>query len=75
MALVGRGQKIVALRQLIDHHGPFTLNECASITGWPLSSICSLKDAIKDELERDGYQIIDWGEGRTTQRTRWKIKR
>jgi hypothetical protein len=73
-ALQGRGEKVTALRQLIGNHGPLTLNDCAAITGWPLSSICSLKAAIDDELEADGHEIIQW-DGKTTRRTRWRMKR
>lgn len=73
-ATKARGEKVVALRQLLRNHGPMTLNEAAVITGWPLSSICSLKAAITDELEPDGFDVQDWGDGRTTKRTRWKFR-
>lgn len=74
-ATQARGEKVAALLQLLTNHGPLTLNECADRTGWPLSSICSLKSAIEDQLEPDGFDIQDWGEGRVTKRTRWRVRR
>lgn len=71
-ATQGRGEKVEALRQLFRNHGPMTLNEAAHLTGWPLSSICSLKSAIEDELEPCGYDLVSWGTGKATKRTQWR---
>jgi|SRR6185503_2561098 len=53
---------------------PHTMHEIHELTGLPLSSVCSLKSAIEDELEVVDHVTIEWGEGRrATQRTRWKL--
>lgn len=68
-----RSANITALRQLWRE--PRTMNEIAVITGLPLSSVCSLKDAIKDELMEVDHELVEWGNGRKpTTRTRWQIK-
>jgi hypothetical protein len=74
LANKGRGEKVEALRQLLTHHGPLTLNECAVITGWPLSSICSLKSALGDQVVAVDLETQTWDDGRTTRRTRWGIR-
>src|SRR5262245_37427245 len=72
-ALATRSANISALRQLWRE--PRTINEIAAITGLPVSSVCSLKDAIKDELEIVDFETIDWGPGRRpTKRCRWRLK-
>ena len=68
-----RGEKLVALRQLLTHHGPLTINEVAAITGWPLSSVCSLKSALPDVVP-DGFEVVEWRAGKATKRTRWIIR-
>jgi hypothetical protein len=68
-----RSANIVALRQLWRE--PRTINEIAAITGLPLSSVCSLKSAIEDELEFVDFEVIDWGpRRRSTKRARWRLK-
>lgn len=74
-ATKARGEKVEALRQLLRNHGPLTFNEIAAITGWPISSVCSLKSAIKHEVQEDGFDEQRWGDGTTTRRTRWRLKR
>jgi hypothetical protein len=74
LARRGRGEKVEALRQLLTHHGPLTLNECSVITGWPLSSICSLKAALGDLVIAVDLETQSWDDGRTTRRTRWAIR-
>jgi hypothetical protein len=68
-----RSANIVALRQL--WHEPRTMNEIAAITGLPITSVCSLKAAIEDELVFVDYEVIEWGTGRrSTKRSRWQIR-
>jgi len=68
-----RSANITALCQLWRE--PRTINEIQVITGLPLSSVCSLKSAIEDELEEVDYEVIDWGPHRKpTKRTRWRIR-
>lgn len=74
-ALEARGEKVEALRQLLLHHGPLTLNDCADRLRWPLSSVCSLKAALGDQVVPDGSELVAWGEGKSTRRTRWKVNR
>lgn len=74
-AMKGRGEKVAALRQLLKNHGPLTFNAVSAITGWPIASVCSLKDALGDEVEAQGVELVDWGSGRTTRRMQWGIRR
>lgn len=68
-----RSRNIETLRRLWKE--PHTLHEMAFLAKLPLSSICSLKDAIKDELEWVGYQRIEWeGNRRSTKRSVWRIR-
>jgi hypothetical protein len=69
-----RSANIVALRQLWRE--PRTINEIAAITGLPVSSVCSLKSALGDELEEIDLEVVEWGvDRRATKRTRWRLKR
>ena len=73
-ATEARSANILTLRQLWTV--PRTMNEIAAISGLPLSSVCSLKSAIEDDLEEIDMEVIEWGDGRRpTKRTRWRIKR
>ena len=62
--------------QLLDlfRRGPYTLNEASEILKVPLSSICSLKWCIDEELEEFDTVTIPWATGKQTQRTRWRAK-
>lgn len=73
-ATLARGEKVAALLQLVRNHGPITMQEIAGVTGWPISSVCSLLDAVRDELETDGFERVEWSDGRTTKRTRWRVR-
>src|SRR5579862_7035706 len=68
-----RSANLTALRQLWRE--PRTINEMAAITGLPVSSVCSLKSALEDELEVVDFELVEWGDGRRpTKRTRWQLK-
>jgi hypothetical protein len=68
-----RSANISALRQLWLE--PRTINDLAAITGLPVSSVCSLKAALKDELELVDYESVAWGPGRrSTKRARWRLR-
>jgi len=68
-----RSANLVAMRQLWRE--PRTLNEIATIMGLPVSSVCSLKSAIEDELETVDFEEVNWGPGRRpTKRTRWRLR-
>lgn len=68
-----RTANILTLRQLWTV--PRTMNEIAAMSGLPLSSVCSLKSAIEDELEFVDHEIMEWPQGRATKRSRWRLKR
>src|SRR5262249_739988 len=72
-AAEARSANMTALRQLWRE--PRTMNEVSAITGLPMSSVCSLKSAIEDELEVVDMIPIEWGPGRrATKRCRWRLK-
>jgi hypothetical protein len=69
-----RSANLTALRQLWRE--PRTMVEMSTISGLPLSSICSLKACLANELEVVDFEDIHWGDGRkATKRTRWRIRR
>lgn len=73
-ATEARSANLTMLRQLWRE--PRTMNEIAEISGLPLSSVCSLKSSIEDELEEVDFEIKHWGDGKPdTKRTRWRLKR
>ena len=64
---------LTMLRQLWRE--PRTLNEIAAISGLPITSVCSLKASLADELEIVDYETIVWGDGRrNTKRCRWRLR-
>ena len=68
-----RSANIWTLRQLWRE--PLTINDVAALAHLPVSSVCSLKAAIHDELEEVDQELIMWGDGRRhTKRTRWRLK-
>jgi hypothetical protein len=68
-----RSANIVALRQLWRQ--PLTINAVAAITGLPVSSVCSLKAALGEELVAVDFELVEWGPHRkATKRTRWQLK-
>lgn len=68
-----RSANIVALRQL--WRWPMTINEAAVLMQLPVSSICSLKASIADELEVVDFEFVSWGAHRKpTKRCRWRIR-
>lgn len=71
-----RSANIWTLRQLWRR--PLTINDVAALAKLPVSSVCSLKAALEDELEAVDKEMIVWtavdGKQRTTFRTRWKLK-
>ena len=70
-ALTDRRRKIDAVRRAWRQ--PHTLNEIAQITGFGLSSVCSLKKCLERELvEVDDVERL-WADGRVTRRTRWQL--
>lgn len=71
-ATEARSANLTMLRQL--WRDPLTLNQVATISGLPLSSVCSLKAALEDELEFVDHEIVQW-QGRSTKRSRWRLRR
>ncbi len=67
-----RTAKIERLREA--WRTPRTMLEVAEATGLPLSSVCSLKHAIRRELAFEGYRFIVWADGTTTKRTMWRMR-
>jgi len=73
-AVRGRGVKVARLLELVAEDGPITMNRIAELTGWPISSVCSLLAACRDELEPAGQQTVWWPDRTCTKRTLWRIK-
>ena len=70
-AQVDRRRKIDRVRAVWTQ--PRTLNEIAQITGFGLSSICSIKKCLDGELVEVDEVEKFWGDGRVTKRTRWQL--
>ena len=82
-ALETRTWKRQAYEQLIRNHGPMTDNEAATVLGWPLSSVCSTRNGILELAKHRGepapfqpidFEIVRWGEGKTTKRAGWGLR-
>jgi hypothetical protein len=72
-ALDGRGAKLARLAEV--YREPRTMQDAARITGWPISSVCSLTDALKKRGLLDaGAASHEWPDGRVTWRTRWVME-
>jgi len=72
-AAENRSENIAQLRTLWRQ--PHTMHEIAALAHLPLSSVCSLKAEIEDELTAVGFQRIEWEGGRrSTRRTCWQLK-
>ena len=69
-AQVDRRRKIDRVRSAWTQ--PRTLNEIAQITGFGLSSICSIKKCLDGELVEVGEVEKLWADGRVTRRTQWQ---
>lgn len=67
-----RSRNLEVIRSLWKE--PRTLNEVAALTGMPLASICSLKAAIVEDLVWVDYQEHVLPDGRTTKRSRWRLR-
>lgn len=65
-----------AYLQALRAAGSLTDHEAAAITGYPLASICSVRNAkrVRAQIEPDGWDPVEL-EGGTTKRTKWRLKR
>lgn len=63
-----------ALLQMLANGQPLTRNQLALFLHWPLSSVCSVLNSVRDKLDMVGYESYDWGEGRITRRERFQVK-
>lgn len=70
-ALTDRRRKIDAVRRVWVQ--PRTIQEVASITGFAVASICSIKKCIDGELVEVGEVEKFWADGRVTRRTQWQL--
>lgn len=72
-ALVDRRRKIDTLRRLWAQ--PLTIQDMATISGFPIASVCSLKKCLSAELEE--VEVVEkvWSDGRITRRMRWQISK
>jgi hypothetical protein len=68
-------EKQSALLQMIDNGQPLTRNQLAVFLHWPLSSVCSILNSVRDKLEVVDYESYDWGGGRITKRERFRIRK
>lgn len=53
-----------------------TRNELATVLGWPLSSVCSVLDAViqsGDVVSNGDFDIVRWS-GKTTKRERFRSR-
>lgn len=66
-----RATKIATLRRL--WRSPATIQEMASIAGVAISSVCSLKQCLGDDLIEVGEREQYWPDGRVTKRTVFQI--
>lgn len=70
-ALVDRKQKVDVVRRI--WRAPYTMQQVAQISGFPLTSICSIKACLSRELEAVDTVEKLWTDGRITTRTVWQL--
>ena len=68
-------EKQSALLQMLANGQPLTRNQLALFLHWPLSSVCSILASVRHKVEVVDYETYDWGDGRTTKRERFQIRR
>lgn len=67
-------EKQSALLQMLANGSPMTRNELATVLHWPLSSVCSVLDSVRERLEVVDFETVTWGEGRkSTKRERFRV--
>lgn len=50
----GHGEKTLNYLRLLQEHAPLSDHQAAELLGVPLSSICSIRNIVKDKLQKDG---------------------
>lgn len=69
-------EKRSELLQCLAAGGAMSRNELAAVLKWPLSSVCSVLDAVMDHVESNGdFESVTWDSGKTTRRERFRVKR
>src|SRR5215472_7260154 len=62
-----------AYLQLLEQAGALTDQEAARLLGWQLSSVCSVRNAVRGLITTDGHEPFSFidasGHSRTTRRT------
>lgn len=69
------GQKTSELLQCLRAGGPMSRQELAAVLRWPISSVCSVLDNVRDLIEPVDFETVAWSGGRTTKRERFRVKR
>lgn len=66
-----RGAKTAAYLAWLRAHGPASDHEAADALGWPLSSICSIRNGVSDQVRAVGRTISPYGRACTS----WEVRR
>lgn len=67
-------EKQSALLQVLENGGGLTRVELSVILGWPISSVCSVLDSVRDQIQSAGVDVVTWPDGRTTMRERFVVR-
>lgn len=59
---------------LLQRQGPMTDNEVHDLTGWPLSSVNSIRNLCGTRVVSHAHVRHYWSSGRSTTRTLWRIE-
>lgn len=82
-ALTGRRGKTATYCQILKNHGPISDQEVAGLTKWSLSSVNSIRGTLlklareqgkEPPIVAEGIDVQTWDDGRTTQRTKWRLR-
>lgn len=68
-------EKQSALLQMLDNGQPLTRNQLALFLRWPLSSVCSVLDSVRDRLDMVGFETVEWNDRKPTKRERFALKK
>lgn len=58
---------------LLEAHGALSDQAVAALTGWGLSSVNSIRNAITELVEPEGFDTQQVGQ-KHTRRTRWRLR-
>ena len=54
--------------------GPKTRQDLAVLSGYPISSVCSILDSVRGQIQEVDLEPVTWPDGSVTRRVRWGLR-